>query len=97
LLRRQANPVAVVGQRFGDNLTQPMQTRKHPKWSPLELLAPSRLSRGGPNPQGRGEETLTVNAKRPIDSRRASQPLDVEKLKAIAALARQIQSRPRRV
>lgn len=92
-LRRQ--PDAVAAQRFGGNLTEPMQARKHPKWPPLELLSASRLSRGGPNPRERDEEMLAVNPKRPTDSRRANEPLDVEKLKAIAALARQIQRQPR--
>ncbi len=96
LLRKQANQVAAVGQRFGDNPSQAMQAREHPRWSPLELLAPGRLSRGGANPQGGDEETFTMDSKRPTDTRRASEPLDVEKLKAIAALARRIQSRPRR-
>ena len=95
-LRMQPDPAAAVNQRFGDNLTEPMRARKHPKWLPLELLAASRLSRGDPNPRGRDGDMLTVNPKQPTDSRRANQPLDVEKLKAIAALARQIQSRPRR-
>jgi len=94
-IQRQPDPSAA--QRFGSNPTGPMRARKHPAWSPLELLATNRLSRCRPNPQGQDEEMLAVNPNQPPGSRRANQPLDVEKLKAIAALARQIQSRPRRV
>ncbi len=96
LLRKQASQAAAVGQQFADGLAQAMQTRKQPKWSPLELLAPGRFSRGGDSPRGHGEEAFTIDPKRPTDSRRASEPLDVEKLKAIAALAKRIQGRPRR-
>ncbi len=93
-IQRQPNPSA--SQRFGSNSAGPMQARKHPAWSPLELLATNRLSRCRLHPQGQDEEMLAVNPNQPPGSRRANQPLDVEKLKAIAALAKQIQSRPRR-
>lgn len=92
-LQRRPDPAAA--QRFGDDLDEPIQARKHSKRLPFEFATASGLSRTAPNPQGRDEEMLPVDPKRPADSRRAKEPLDIEKLKAIAALARQIQSRPR--
>jgi len=92
-LRRQAD--AGAAQRIGDNLARPMKARTQAKWSPLDILAPNRLYRNGRNARRQGEEPLTMDADRP-SSRRTREPLDVEKLKAIAALAKQIQSRPRR-
>ena len=89
-------PDAVASQQFGGSLGEVVRAKKHPKWSPLELLAAHRLSRGGPNSRGHDGEMLPINSKRCIDSRRTKEPLDVEKLKAIAALAKQIQSQSRR-
>lgn len=89
-------PDTVTSQRFGGTLTGLVHDKTHSKWSPLELLAAHRLSRGGPNPRGHDDAMPTANQERGINSRRANEPLDVEKLKAIAALARQIQGQSRR-
>jgi len=99
-LRRRMAKLMAAGKKLRQQRCRPEQTeetlRKQPRWSPLEILAPGRIYRNSRNAQGPGEETLTVDSHRTADSRRSREPLDVEKLKAIAALARRIQSRPRR-
>lgn len=90
-LRKEVNSVSqqLAGKHRGG-------TGKHARWSPLELFAPDGLPRRNSHPQRYEADMLPLSLKRDMDSRRAKEPLDVEKLKAIAELARQIQSRPRR-
>lgn len=85
-----------LSQRFAGRLPEGTRATKRPKWSPLDLLATRRLSRSGPNPREYESQLFPASPRQGFDSRRTKEPLDVEKLKAIAALARQIQSRPRR-
>ncbi|UCC96290.1 MAG: hypothetical protein JSW66_10625 [Phycisphaerales bacterium] len=95
-LRQQTVKLLAANKRLQQGLTGEKQVEEHPKGKTLELLAADRLPRGGLGPRGQDSVVLAAPPKRPTDSRHANEPLDVQKLKAVAALAKQIQSRPRR-
>lgn len=61
-----------------------------------EFLAADKLYRGDLRPRRPDNGILTDQPKGGTDFRHTNDPLDVQKLEAIAALARRIQSRPRR-
>jgi hypothetical protein len=61
-----------------------------------ELLAADKLYQSILTPTHPDNRILVDHPKRAANSKHTNDPLDVQKLQAIAALARQIQSRPRR-
>jgi hypothetical protein len=95
-LRQQTVKLLAANEKLQQGLTGEKQAEDDPKGQTLELLAADRLPRGGLGPRGQDNGVLADHPKGPTESRHANEPLDVQKLKAIAALARQIQSRPRR-
>lgn len=94
-LKKQADSVPAANKHPRSNDAEDMQAEEHPRRQALELLATDKLPPDSLNPRDQDTGVLRENPKRPTDSRHTNEPLDVEKLKAIAALARQIQERPR--
>lgn len=86
-LRQQTVKLLAVNKKLHQRLAREKHAREHAKGH--ELLAAERLYRGDLSP--RRPDALADH--RP---RHTNEPLDVQKLEAIAALARQIQSRTRR-
>ncbi len=91
-LPKQADSVPAANRHPMSNGPEDVQAEQDPRRHELldaDQLPPERLNRRDQDPG-----TPREHRKRSTDSRLANEPLDVEKLKAIAALARQIQERP---
>jgi len=72
-----------------DGQTEPIEQQS------ADVPAAQKLSQDGLNQPEQDKEMLRENPTQRPRSRRTREPLDIEKLKAIAALAKQIQERPR--
>jgi septal ring factor EnvC (AmiA/AmiB activator) len=94
-LKKQIDRAPAASSPRTHDLTTDTQT-EHIEGQAADVPAAQQLPRDSLSRRGHEKGVLTENPKQPAHSRHTSEPLDVEKLKAIAALARKIQERPRR-
>lgn len=100
-LERQLAELTAANEKLKQEIDEIKQAEEHLQKQPIKLLAANKSLQEGHGGRKRAEESIhdQTNStpaahKQTTDPKHANEPLDVEKLKAIAALARQIQQRP---
>jgi len=101
-LEQQLAELTAANEKLRQEIDKVKQTEEHHQQQTVELpavnkeLQEERVGRKRvKGPIHNQTDSAPAADKQPTDSKHANEPLDVEKLKAIAALARQIQQRPR--
>ncbi len=101
-LEQQLAELTAANEKLKHEINEVKQAEEHLQQQTVELLAANKELQEGRSGRKRVEGSVQgqtnsapATDKHPTDSKHANEPLDVEKLKAIAALARQIQQRPR--
>lgn len=100
-LEQQLAELTAANEKLKHEINEVKQAEEHFQQQTIESLAANKelQDERGERKRAKGavhDQTDSAPAayKHPTDSKHANEPLDVEKLKAIAALARQIQQRP---
>jgi predicted RNase H-like nuclease (RuvC/YqgF family) len=94
-LEQQLAELTAANEKLQHEMSEMKQAEGHPRRQALDLLGANKAPPESLNRPDQDTHMLRENPKHPTDSRRTNEPLDIEKLKVIAALARQIQERPR--
>jgi chromosome segregation ATPase len=92
---QQADEVPVAAKQPQHEIIELKHTEQHPKQRPAESPAADEQLLHRANEHGQAEGMFGENTEQARESKRPREPLDVQKLKAIAALAKQIRGRPR--
>ena len=100
-LEQQLAELTATNEKLKHEINEVKQAEEHLQEQTVELLAAKKKLQEGRSGRKRVEKAIQGQTDPapatdtiPTDSKHANEPLDVEKLKAIAALARQIEQRP---
>ena len=94
-IQEQTDLAPVIDKHPRSDDAENTPTEEHAVRQPLSLIDADKPSSQDLHRPDQDASMLAEKTKHPTDSKRTNEPLDVEKLKAIAALAKQIQQRPR--